>query len=146
MKELSVKLVDPAIQGPGQLVLRYGAAFTGPPGFGAPLGSMQVNAVAPAGPALARRFRLGQYGSMPSVTAGPGWVLSVRESRHQEWVMMYAAGLSCERIAELCKVGPAAVFAHIREQATIDPGLLVRHRTRAEDPVAPRVEQHLPGA
>ena len=75
---------------------------------------------------------------MPSVAAGPARVPSVRESRNQEWVMMYAAGLSCERIAELCRVSRAAVFAHIQEHATIDPGLRNRHQTRAEDPVARR--------
>ena len=52
--------------------------------------------------------------------------------------MMYDAGLSCERIAALCKVSRAAVFAHVQEQAAIDPGLRTRRRTRAEDSVAGR--------
>ena len=72
------------------------------------------------------------------MAARPGQEPLVRESRNQEWVMMYAAGLSCERIAELCKVSRAAVFAHIQQQTAIDPGLRVRHRTRAEDPGARR--------
>ena len=49
--------------------------------------------------------------------------------------MMYAAGLGCERIAELCRVSRGAVYAHIQEHTAIDPGLRARHRTRAEGAV-----------
>jgi len=52
--------------------------------------------------------------------------------------MMYAAGLSCERIAEHCKVSGAAVFEHIQEKTALDPGLRAWRQTRAEDPVARR--------
>lgn len=48
-------------------------------------------------------------------------------SRHPEWDMMYAAGLTVREISEQCHRGVATIHAHFQARERYEPGTRARH-------------------
>ncbi|MBW4094572.1 MAG: hypothetical protein HIU81_03855 [Acidobacteria bacterium] len=49
------------------------------------------------------------------------------ESRHPEWDLMFASGITRSKIAELCHAKRATVFAHFKARIEKDPEVLAVH-------------------
>ncbi|MBG0738895.1 helicase associated domain-containing protein [Paeniglutamicibacter antarcticus] len=62
--------------------------------------------------------------------------MAVRVSSHTEWDLMYAAGLSCDRIARLCHAPRSTVFAYFRKRTVLDPMLSRNHEEHSVEPAA----------
>lgn len=72
-----------------------------------------------------------------SIAGMTGWDVS----RHPEWDLMYAAGLTVREISDHCHVGVATIHAHFRAREKYEPGTRERHEAAlaARDPDRPTV-------
>lgn len=57
-----------------------------------------------------------------------GWEVS----RHPEWDMMYAAGLTVREIADRCHQNVATIHAHFQSRERYEPGTRAKHEAALE--------------